>query len=106
MSTNLENPIRLQNLTYSDLIENLGHVCFGNYHLPENDDSVTTVNNEYSFDRWKQRLMYRYPKAIVLFDSKAIWSRRVSVIDQTFEYDKQMFSKIKAGILNDATLCD
>ncbi|TDQ79526.1 hypothetical protein [Sphingobacterium yanglingense] len=98
MNTNVTKPISLQKLTYSDIVQNLGHVSFGNYYLPENDDSCTTVNNEYSFERWKSRIACRYPNAVVELNPEGSWSKRVILIDKSFDYDKNLLTGIKSQI--------
>ncbi|WP_433863216.1 hypothetical protein [Sphingobacterium thalpophilum] len=97
MTTKLENSIRLKNLTFSDIVQNLSHVSLGNYYLPNSNDECTTVNNEASFENWKSKTLLRYPNAQVLFDSKAIWSKRVQIVDNGFQYDKKMFLQCKAN---------
>lgn len=96
MIANVKKSIRLNNLTYGDLIENLSHVCYGVYHLPNNDDTCTAINNELSFINWKNRMMCRYPNAAISFDENATWSRKIMVVDKTFEYDKTIFLAIKS----------
>lgn len=99
MNANVKKSIRLNNLTYCDLVQNLSHVCFGVYHLPNNDDTCTAVNNELSFVNWKNRMICRYPDAVISFDEKATWSRKVVVNDPKFEYDKTIFVAIKSEYL-------
>lgn len=93
MDANVNNSVKLKNLTYSDVVENLSHVCFGSYHLPENDGTCTTVNNESAFEYWKHRMLLRYPNAEVHFDVQAVWSSRVLIEDKTFIYDRSVFSR-------------
>ena len=93
--TNLENSIRLKNLTFSDIVQNLSHVSLGDYYLPNSSDQCTTVNNEASFENWKSNTLLRYPNAEVSFDPKAIWSKRVQIVDKAFQYDKTIFAQRK-----------
>lgn len=95
MNANLENSIRLKNLTFSDVVQNLSHVSFGDYYLPNSSDQCTTVNNEAAFENWKSKTLLRYPNAEVQFDPKAIWSKRLQVIDKSFQYDKSIFTQRK-----------
>lgn len=99
MSANLKKTIRLKDLNYGDIVQNLSHVCFGSYHLPNNDDSCTTVNNETSFIYWKRRMATRYPNALISFDPNAMWSRRILLEDSQFNYDKEIFMCCKASVL-------
>lgn len=100
MNTKLEKPIRLRNLTYENIVENLSHVSFGNYHLPNPNNSGTSVNNETSFEHWKNRMILRYPNAEVELIPNESWSSRVQVIDRSFQYDQSIFVKSKLNILN------
>lgn len=99
MNANLNNQIKLQNLTYDDIVQNLSHVCFGTYHLPNNTDISTTVNNPGAFEMWKSRILLKYPLATVSFDPQGIWSRRVIINDPSFIYDKRMFILSKSEVL-------
>lgn len=100
MNANLENSIRLKNLTFSDIVQNLSHVSLGDYYLPNSSDHCTTVNNEAAFENWKSKILLRYPNAGVQFDPKAIWSKRVQIIDKSFQYDKTMFIQCKQTNVN------
>lgn len=95
MNTNLKNLFKLRNLTYSDLVNNLRVVCGGVYQLPNASDETTSVNNESSFNYWKNKMLLKYPNADVAIDSKNDWFDRVKIIDSSYEYDKRIYVSAK-----------
>ncbi|GEM_PF-5527717 len=99
MSTKLEIPVRLRNLTYDDIVENLRHVCFGHYHLPNPNDMHTTVNTPTAFEKWKLHLLFKYPNASVIFNPAGPWFSRILILDNSFNYDKAIYIKSKSNIL-------
>jgi len=93
--TNLDNLIRLKNLNYADLVNNLCSVCRGSYNLPTDKDELTTVNNEISFKSWKDKLLLKYPNANVKINSLNRWYDRVKIVDPAFSYEKSIYMKCK-----------
>jgi len=100
MNTNLKNPIRLKNLSYSDVCTNLSHVCFGNYHLPTASDESFAVNNEHAFLIWKQKMMLKYPNAHIEFNPRGHWFERIKIVDQSYQYDKAIYVNSKYQFTN------
>ncbi|MEN5085467.1 hypothetical protein ABE426_03240 [Sphingobacterium faecium] len=100
MSTKVVNPFRLKNLTYGDIVQNLSHVSFGNYHLPNPNGSFSTVNNEISFENWKMSMLLRYPNAELQFDCSAVWSKKITIIDRSFQYDHDIHLSCKQSVLS------
>jgi len=70
---------------------------FGTHSLPNTDDSLSSVRDTHGLERWKERILARFPDAIVTITPGADWFSKVRV--DRLEPVREAFTAAKARVL-------